>query len=99
MAVKSGNLQRCYKKWQETAAPEQIAFVDDVFDMCEKNYENGGSMIVECYEPEKILKRFTSLQDVRGFIGLNVEQALNARSGEDDDPQLETYRRFNDEWK
>lgn len=88
MIVKSGNLTHLYKDWQAQATPAQIKFVDDVFDLCERNYEAGGDTIVECYGPKDILAEFTSMYDVKRRIGLINEQAANARWGEDSDPEV-----------
>ena len=87
-----------YKKWLETAKPEQVAFVDAVYAMCEEHYEAGGDGIVECWEPAEIVEEFKTLNDVRQLCGLKVEQALNARWGEDGDPELGTADRFK-EWE
>jgi hypothetical protein len=84
-------------KWLAQAAVPQIAFVDAVYAMCEEHYGAGGDTIVECYTPEEILEEFETLDDVRRFCGLKVEQALNARWGEDDDPEVGRAERF-DEW-
>jgi len=94
---KSAELRHLYRDWLASATPEQIAFVDSVYKMCEDHYEDGGDIIVECFDPEEIVAEFTSLADVRSFIGLKVEQALNARWGEDTDPQLETMKRY-EQW-
>jgi len=48
-------------------------FVEEVFDLCDKYYELGGDIIVECWT--------------------KLEQKLNCRWGEDNDPQLEEYRK------
>lgn len=66
---------------------EQLAFVDDVYELCERNYSAGGDTICECYEPSEIVKEFKTLADVRDFCGLRVEAEQNARWGEDTDPK------------
>lgn len=87
--LKSQNL-KCglYNKWMETASPADIAFVDEVFALCETNYEAGGDTVVECYGPKEILAEFKTLDDVRKFVGLHNEQAMNARWGDDTDPEV-----------
>lgn len=83
-----------YKKWLGTATPEQIEFVDGVYAVCEKHYEEGGSAVVECYGPKEILESFKSIEEVRELCGLRLEQALNCRWGEDNDPQVDVVRKF-----
>ena len=87
-----------YKKWLETAAVPEVAFVDAVYEMCERNYEAGGDVIVECFGPEDILNEFIALGDVKEYCGLRVEQSLNCRYGDDDDPELITYENYKN-WK
>jgi hypothetical protein len=77
-----------YKNWYATATPEQIEFVDQVYVICEENYEKGGDRIVECYGPEEIIEDFKTITEVREHCNLMVEQELNARWGEDNDPEL-----------
>ena len=85
-----------FTTWLATASAAQIAFVDAVYAECEKNYENGGGMIVECYTPDEIVAEFETLSDVRELCGLLVEQALNTRWGEDNDPEVGRADRFRD---
>lgn len=77
---------------------EQIAFVDQVFEVAERNYSRGGDTIVECYGPEEILEEFKTLEDVRESCGWAVESRLNARWGEDSDPELRQAAAFK-EWE
>jgi len=84
--------------WLKTATPDQIQFVDAVFDMCERHYSDGGDVVVETMDPAEIVKEFKTLDDVRSYCGLWVEQNLNARWGEDTDPQLDMARGF-DKWE
>lgn len=77
-----------YKTWLKTATASQITFVDSVYTLCEENYDKGGDVVCECLGPKEILGQFTSNADVREYCGLQVEQALNARWGEDSDPEL-----------
>ena len=93
--MKSNTLS-IYKTWLATAAVPQIAFVDAVYEMCEKNYEAGGDTIVECYDPAEILAEFDTLDEVKEFCGLRVELALNARWGEDSDPEVAQAERYDD---
>jgi hypothetical protein len=97
MSIKSNNLKHCYKDWVAQACPTQVAFVDEVYALCEKHYEEGGDRIVECWTPEEIVKQFRGIQKVKEYLGLMAEQALNTRWGEDNDPQLEQYRKAQ-EW-
>jgi hypothetical protein len=92
--MKSGTLKTCYKGWQETATAEEIAKVDEIYKECEDHYEDGGDVIVETVEPSSLL------HDDNWFVivGYWVEQQLNARFGDDDDPQLAMYKRFKT-WK
>jgi hypothetical protein len=95
--MKSRVITLC-KEWLATATPEQIEFVDQVYAMCEKHYSDGGDTIVECYTPQEILEEFKTLDDAKERCGMAIEQALNARWGEDTDPEVERARRY-DEWK
>lgn len=74
-----------YKKWLSTATPTQIEFCDQVYAICEENYENGGDRVVECWDPPSILDFFKDrdIEQVRAYCGLVVEQRDNARWGED----------------
>ena len=47
---------------------------------------------------EDILNKFIALGDVREYCGLRVEQSLNTRYGDDDDPELITYENYKN-WK
>jgi hypothetical protein len=95
--LKSKTLQSCYKNWQVIATPVQREFVDAVYAMCEEHYDAGGDTIVECFAPDEIIEEFTSLNDVKQYCGLQIEQALNTRWGEDDDPEVKRSERFK-EW-
>jgi hypothetical protein len=85
--MKSNTLS-IYKTWLATATPKQIAFVDEVFALCERNYEAGGDRIVECYSPADIVKEFKTLRAVRARVGLHNSQAADARWGDDTDPEV-----------
>jgi hypothetical protein len=96
--MKSKSLQHTYSRWaNDPANGTRVDFVDEVYAMCEEHYDAGGDTIVECYGPDDILAEFKTPADVRRFCGLHVEQALNARLGSDDDPELTTAQKF-DEW-
>jgi len=95
--MKSNTLNTMYKTWQADAAVPQIAFVDAVYAMCEEHYAAGGDTIVECYAPDEIVEEFNTLDEVKQFCGLQVEQALNTRWGSDDDPEVARHERFK-EW-
>ena len=95
--VRSGNLKSCYKEWQQSASQKDLQFVDKVFLLCEKHYDGGGDVVVETMEPEDVLQEFKSMKDVKSYCGIWVEQNLNARCGEDNDPQLGMYKKYK-EW-
>jgi hypothetical protein len=78
--------------------PEQKAFVREVRAVCELNYEVGGDEIVECFTDEEIVEQFKTLEEVKDYCGMQVEQALNTRWGEDDDPELKRAEAFKG-WK
>ncbi len=86
-----------YKEWLANASKEAIAFVDLIYHECEQHYSAGGDIIIECWEPGEILEEFESIDDVKEFIGLKVEQALNQREGNDDDWQV-GYANRHEEW-
>lgn len=88
-----------YTEWLAKATKEQIEFVDSVYHLAEQHYCHGGDNIVECLDPEDILKEFKNLNDVREYAGLKIEQELNARWGEDDDPELKRSKAFEENWK
>ena len=84
-----------YKKWGQNACPEAIAHVDLVYQIAEAHYEKGGDEIVECFAPNDILDMDWPKEDkdlltekVLAHISLRKEAALNARWGEDSDPEL-----------
>lgn len=83
-----------YKTWLAAATPEQIDFVDQVYATCEEHYEHGGDRVVECWDPTFVLEYFTDINEVQEFCGLAVEQELNCRWGEDDDPELQRHEDF-----
>lgn len=83
-----------YKDWLKTATPAQIKLVDAIYSECELNYERGGDVIVECFTPEEVLKEFKSKKEVKRYCGVRVENALNYRQGNDDDPELQTAKAF-----
>ena len=91
--MKSSTLS-IYERWLETATTEQIEFVDAAYKVCEDNYENGGDTICECYTPSEVIEDFSSLNEVKDFCGLKVEQSLNSRWGGDSDSELERYTNF-----
>ncbi len=95
----TSNTLPIYKEWLKTASKEAIAFVDQVYALCEKNYDRGGDMVVECMEPNEILEEYQTLEDVKIGIGAQIEKALNQRWGEDDDPQLKMSQRFDEGWE
>ena len=97
MAISSNTLKQ-YKDFLATESKEKIEFVDQVYSLCEKNYENGGDTVVETFTPPEILDEFKTLEDVHEYCGLQIEKDLNRRLGEDDDPQLKAYDNFKEKW-
>lgn len=97
--MKSTTLRHLFKQWQTTATPEQLAFVDSVFFLCEENYSRGGDTVCECFIPSEILDEFETLEDVKSYIGLKLDQEANARWGDDDDPQAKRVQDFEKNWK
>ena len=97
MAISSNTL-KLYKDFLATESKEKIEFVDQVYSLCEKNYENAGDTVVETFTPPEILDEFKTLKDVKKYCGLKIEQSLNCRWGEDDDPQLKAYDNFKEKW-
>ena len=95
--MKSRTLQNSYKKWTNSAPIEQVELVDAIFKECEDHYDAGGDTVVECMSPEEILLEFRSVEEAKEYCGIQVEAALNARWGEDGDPELSRHDRFN-EW-
>ena len=100
----TSNTLPVYKKWLKTATPEQIVIVDRVYTLCEEHYGAGGDTIVECYSPTEILDLYTQYDTVdelvagiRDLCGIHIEQALNARWGEDSDPEVARAERHR-EW-
>ncbi len=89
------NTLHIYKKFLASATPEQIGFVDQVYAVCEEHYEAGGDTVVETFEPSEILKEFKTISDVQEYCGLRVENATNARWGEDNDEEHKTLEAFN----
>jgi hypothetical protein len=85
--LKSSTL-KLYARWLSSATPEQVAFVDEILAACERNYEAGADVIVECYGPAEILAQFTSLDDVRAFVRVHNSRAADARWGDDDDHEI-----------
>lgn len=96
--MKSGVIN-IYKNWLKTATPEEVAFVDAVFALGEANYDNGGDTLVECFDPDEILAEFKDLNEAKEFCGIRCEQALNARWGEENDPQVKTMQRYEKNWQ
>ena len=82
-----------YWRWTETASEEDIGFVDAIYDEAEEHYDEGGDTIVECFTPVEVLETFKGKPiSVRAFCQGHLEKALNARWGEDDDPQAVAYQ-------
>ena len=91
--MKSNSI-KVFKEFLASATPQQIEFVDQVYAICEENYEAGGDRVVECWEPENVLEYFKDLEEVKEFCGLVVDQESNARWGEDSDPEVQRSENF-----
>ena len=91
----NSNTIRCYKHWLFAVRDsDSVAFVDSVYAFCEEHYSQGGDEIVECFTPTEILKEFDTLNDVKAFIRIRLDNALNCRYGSDDDPELKRSQDF-----
>lgn len=99
-SCKSKTLPNVYSSWLKTTdhCTDSVQFVDTVYECGERNYDCGGDVIVETMTPEDILKQFDlhDLEDVKHYILLQLESALNCRFGNDDDPELIRYHKFLD---
>ena len=78
--------------------PERRAFAKAVRKLCMENYDRGGDVVVECFTLEEIAAEFETFDDVKDFCGLLIEKALDARWGEDNDPEVTAAERFKG-WK
>jgi hypothetical protein len=96
---KSNNLKHSYKSWTAGACPTQVAFVDEVYALCEEHYAEGGDRIVECFSPKDVIQTFKGMEDVKRYIGLQLERELNARWGDDDDAELKRHNGGAGLWK
>jgi hypothetical protein len=86
-----------YPQWVAKATPEDVEFVDAVYAECEDHYSEGGDVVVETHTPQEVLEVFKNGPvDVRAYCKRHLEQALNARLGEDNDPELARKRRGTD---
>ncbi len=94
----SSHTLRLYRSWLATATKEQIALADAIYAECEKRYEAGGDIIVETFTPAELLMEFGSVAEAMAYCGLKVEQACNARWGEDTDPELKRLEKF-EKWE
>ena len=74
--------------------PDKKKFVDDVYAVCERNYDAGGDIVVECFDPARIVEEFNTLADVEKYIEVRLSRALDCREGNDNDPELLTWARF-----
>jgi hypothetical protein len=79
-----------------SATQEQIDLVDSIYAECEAHYNAGGDSVVECFEPQEVLNELKTLEGAREYCGLKIQQAANARWGEDSDPEVQRLREFDD---
>ena len=83
-----------FDEWCERIGPERLAFVDKVYLLAQKHYTAGGDIIIETFTPREVEASFKTIADMQEYCDLKAQQALNARLGCDDDPQLKTMREF-----
>lgn len=66
-----------------------------------ENYDRGWDVIAECWDTEECASHLETvgvttaaeaIEEMRQFVEGFAEQALNARWGEDGDPELRRYR-------
>lgn len=43
----------------------EIKLIKDIRDLAAEQYEQGGDVIIECYEDEEILKEFSSVKEAQ----------------------------------
>lgn len=67
---------------------KQKKLAAEIKAVCEANYEAGGDEIIECFTDQEIVERFATVAEAKEFCGLRVEMAMNARWGEDSDPEV-----------
>lgn len=77
------------QKGKYTMTEKQQAFVAQVREVCQRNYEAGGDVVMECMTDAEIVKEFKTIKDVKEYCEMQVEQEQNARWGEDSDPELQ----------
>ena len=63
-----------------------------------KNYDAGGHWLYETRTDLELKLEFKSKKEMKDYCGTQVEQALNCRWGDDDDPQLKAYDDFQKNW-
>jgi hypothetical protein len=95
--LRSGTLG-IYKRWLKTATVKQIEFADRVYKHCEDNYDRGGDLVCESYEPEMIIANFRTVAEARETCQFSCEMATNSRLGSDADPEL-TRHENSKTWK
>ena len=81
-------VQRKFHQHGNAFTAEQYNLVDEIITFCLKNYDNGGDIIIECWEFEEILQNFNTLEDAKTFIGIQLDREKDCRWGEDNDPEL-----------
>lgn len=77
---------------------EKRELVEEIKRVCQENYDNGGDEVIEDLDDIDIAWTFNSVEDAKRYCGIMVEQVLNQRWGEDDDPQLQKAEAFKN-WK
>lgn len=99
MEFKSNTLRRFGVGKDCSATERQQKFLDQVYLVCEKNYDAGGDLIVESWSPRELLATFGTMKHVKQYLGARVSMELDRREGNDDDPELLRYERFkNADW-
>jgi hypothetical protein len=65
-------------------ARRQVMDYEEIMAVAQRNYENGGDAIVECFDREDCEKEFKTIEDVKQFCRLRWEQWLNCRFGDEE---------------
>ena len=52
-------------------------FVASVYELCQRNYERGGDVVVECFSEEEVLKHFSIYPLVFKFILMKITGTFN----------------------
>ncbi len=64
----------------------------------EKNYDAGGHHLYETRTEAELRLEFKTKLEMKAYCKRKIDQALEHRWGEDTDPELAAYERFNKDW-